>query len=136
MSLGIIVTLFTWMAHMLASSKRDTKNASAASCRHMMVLPWKCMSVLPTSLVQSHRLAVRRGVSELGVQCFFGTALDLAEGNCARLILPGLLYLSCFQELLLWGLAANGRAELPSGRVLPQGRWPSLCSHLGQLLGR
>ena len=49
MSLGIIVTLFACMAHRLASSKRDTKNASAASCRHMMVLPWKCMSILPTS---------------------------------------------------------------------------------------
>ena len=49
MSLGIIVTLFACMAHRLASSKRDTKNASAASCRHIMVLPWKCMSVLPTS---------------------------------------------------------------------------------------
>ena len=41
------------MAHRLVSSKRDTKNASAASCRHMMVLPWKCRSVLPTSWVIS-----------------------------------------------------------------------------------
>ena len=49
MSLGIIVTLFACMAHRLVSSKRDTKNASAASCRHIMVLPWKHMSVLPTS---------------------------------------------------------------------------------------
>ena len=48
-SLGIIVTLLACMVHRLASSKRDTKYASAASCRHMMVLPWKCMSVLPTS---------------------------------------------------------------------------------------
>ena len=48
-SLGIIVTLFAWMAHRLASSKRDTKNASAASCRHMMVLPWKHRSLLPTA---------------------------------------------------------------------------------------
>ena len=37
------------MVHRLASSKRDTKYASTASCRHMMTLPWKCMSVLPTS---------------------------------------------------------------------------------------
>ena len=48
-SLGIIVTLFAWMAHRLVSSKRDTKNASAASCRHMMALPWKHRSLLPTS---------------------------------------------------------------------------------------
>ena len=53
MSLGIIVTLFAWMVHRLVSSKRDTKNASAASCRHMMALPWKHMSVLPTSWVIS-----------------------------------------------------------------------------------
>ena len=53
MSLGIIVTLLACMAHRLASSKRDTKNASSASCRHMMVLPWKCMLVLPTSWATS-----------------------------------------------------------------------------------
>ena len=28
---------------------RLTKNASAASCKHIMALPWKCISVLPTS---------------------------------------------------------------------------------------
>ena len=37
------------MAQSLASSMRDTKYASAASCRHMMALPWKCKSCLPTS---------------------------------------------------------------------------------------
>ena len=48
MSLGIIVTLLVCMAQRLASSMRPTKNASAASCRHIMVLPWKCRLVLPT----------------------------------------------------------------------------------------
>ena len=48
MSLGIIVTLFACMAQRLASPMRDTKNASAASCKHIMALPWKCISVLPT----------------------------------------------------------------------------------------
>ena len=28
---------------------RPTKNASAASCKHIMVLPWKCRSVFPTA---------------------------------------------------------------------------------------
>ena len=28
---------------------RLTKNASAASCKHIMALPWKCISVLPTA---------------------------------------------------------------------------------------
>ena len=49
MSLGIIVTLFACMVQRLASSMRDTKNASAASCKHIMVLPWKHKSVLPTA---------------------------------------------------------------------------------------
>ena len=49
MSLGIIVTLLACMAQRLASSMRLTRNASAASCKHIMVLPWKCISVLPTA---------------------------------------------------------------------------------------
>ena len=49
MSLGIIVTHFACMAQRLASSMRPTKFASAASCRHIMVLPWKRKSYLPTS---------------------------------------------------------------------------------------
>ena len=48
-SLSIIVTLFTCMAQRLASFMRPTTYASAASCRHMMVLPWKHKSYLPTS---------------------------------------------------------------------------------------
>ena len=49
MSLGIIVTLFACMAQTLVSSMRPTIYASAASCRHIMALPWKCKSYLPTS---------------------------------------------------------------------------------------
>ena len=49
MSLGIIVTHFACMVQRLASSMRPTKYASAASCRHIMVLPWKCRLYLPTS---------------------------------------------------------------------------------------
>ena len=49
MSLAIIVTGFTCMAQRLASSMRPTKYASTASCRHIMVLPWKHRSYLPTS---------------------------------------------------------------------------------------
>ena len=48
-SLGIIVTLFACMVQMLAYSMRLTIYASAASCRHIMVLPWKCKWYLPTS---------------------------------------------------------------------------------------
>ena len=49
MSLGITVTHFTCMAQRLVSSMRPTKYASAAACRHTMVLPWKCRSYLSTS---------------------------------------------------------------------------------------
>ena len=49
MSLGIIVTHFTCIVQRLASSMRPTKYASAASCRHIMALPWKHRSYLPTS---------------------------------------------------------------------------------------
>ena len=48
-SLGIIVTHFACMVQRLASSMRPTKYTSAASCRHIMALPWKCRSYLPTS---------------------------------------------------------------------------------------
>ena len=52
-SLGIIVTLLVCMVQRLVSSMRPTKNAFAASCRHIMVLPWKHRSVLPTALAIS-----------------------------------------------------------------------------------
>ena len=42
---GIIVPHF--MAQRLASSMRPTTYASAASCKHMIVQPWKCKSYLP-----------------------------------------------------------------------------------------
>ena len=49
MSLGIIVTLLACMVQRLASSMRPTIYASAAFCRHIIVLPWKCKSYLPMS---------------------------------------------------------------------------------------
>ena len=48
-SLGIIVTLFACMVQRLVSSIRPTIYTSAASCRHIIALPWKCKSYLPTS---------------------------------------------------------------------------------------
>ena len=48
-SLGIIVTLFVWMAQRLVSSMKPTLYASAASSRHIIALPWKCKSYFPTS---------------------------------------------------------------------------------------
>ena len=58
------------------------------------------------------------------------------EGNCPRQVPSGLLYLACPQEFLLGGFASHGRSELLVSRFLPtQLRWPSLHSHLDQLLG-
>ena len=53
MSLGLIVTCFAWMVQRFASSMRPTIYASAASCRHKIVHPWKCMSYLPTCMAIS-----------------------------------------------------------------------------------
>ena len=50
MSLGIIVTHFAWMTQRFASSMRLIIYASTASCRHMIVHPWRCISYLPTCL--------------------------------------------------------------------------------------
>ena len=86
-------------------------------------------------LGQSHRLAVRTGASKLGIQCSSDTARS-REGQLCQASTSGLFDLSCLQEFLPWGLAANSRAELPSGRFLPRSRWSGLCSHLDQLLGR
>ena len=49
MSLSIIVTLLACIVQRLVSSMRPTIYASAASCRHIIALPWKCKSYLPTS---------------------------------------------------------------------------------------
>ena len=53
MSLGIIVTLLVCMVQWVASSMRETKNASAASCKHIMALPWKHRSVSSTAWAMS-----------------------------------------------------------------------------------
>ena len=99
-----------------------------------MVLPWKCKSYLPTSraILQTN---CKKGSSdeELGALL---ELLDLPKSNCARPVLPGLLYLTSLEELLPEGFASYGQSELPPGWLfLTQCRGPSLHSHLGQLLG-
>ena len=134
MSLGIIVTLFACMVQRLASSMRDTKNASVASCRHIMVLPWKCKLVLPTDWAISWTSREKGSFPNKELSALLKPP-DLPEGNCARPVLPGLFYLSCFEELLLGSFASHSRVELPLSGLLLQMRWPGLCSHLGQLSG-
>ena len=134
MSLGIIVTLLVYMAQRLESSMRPTTYASAASCRHIMVLPWKCKSYLPTSRAISLTNCEKGEFpdEELGALLELP---DLLKSNCARPVLSD-LHLSSLEEFLLGAFASHGQLELPPGwLLLTQCRWPSFCSHLGQLSG-
>ena len=98
MSLGIIVVLLACMAQRLASSMRPTIYASAASCRHIIVLPWKHKSYLPPSRAISWT-SCKFLNEEL---CALLELPDLSKSSCAWLVLPGLLHLSSLEEFL-WG---------------------------------
>ena len=50
MSLDMTVTHFAWMVQRFVCSMRPTTHAPAASCRHIIVHPWKHMSYLPTCM--------------------------------------------------------------------------------------
>ena len=134
MSLGIIVTHFACMAQRLVSSMRPTKYASAASCRHIMALPWKHKSYLPTSRAISWT-SHEKGSFLIRSSVLFWNCTDLPKSNCARPVLPGLLDLTSLEEFLPGGFASHSRLELPPDWLLPQSRWPSFHSHLGQLSG-
>ena len=133
MSLGIIVTHFTCMAQRLVSSMRPTKYVSAASCRHMMALPWKHKSYLPTSWAIS-QTSCEKGSFLIRISVLFWKC-QISWRATVQPVLPGLLYLTSLEEFLLGGFAFHGRLELPPDWLLPQNRWPSLCSYLGQLSG-
>ena len=136
MSLGIIVTLLACMAQRLASSMRLTTYASAASCRHMMALPWKHKSYLPTLRAISSTSPGEGEFPDEELSALLKLP-DLPKSNCARLVLPGLLYFTSLEEFLLGGFASHSRLELPPDwLLLTQCRWPGLCSHLGQLSGQ
>ena len=84
------------MAHRLASSKRDTKNASAASCRHIMVLPWKRRSLLPTSW------AISRTSHEKGSFRIRSSVLFWYRRISQRATVPGRYLLVFFSFPPLW----------------------------------
>ena len=100
MSLGIIVTLLACMVQRLASSMRPTIYASAASCRHIIVLPWKCKSYLPTSRAILWTNCEKEFPNE--ELCALLELPDLSKSNCARPILPGLLYFPAWRNSF-WG---------------------------------
>ena len=82
----------------------------------------------------SHGLAMRRGVSWWGAWCSFGTAGSPEEQLCqAGTSWSSWLYQP--REIPSGGgFASHSRLELPLDWLLPQSRWPGLCSHLGQLI--
>ena len=101
MSLGIFVTHFTCMVQRLASSMRPTKYASAASYRHIMVLPWKCRLYLPTSRAIS-RTSHEKGSFLIGSSVLFW--------NCQisqRATVPGQYFL-VFLTLPAWRNSFQG----------------------------
>ena len=134
-SLDIIVTLLACMAQRLASSMRPVTYASAASCRHMMVLPWKHKSYLPTSRAISWANC-KKGSCLMRSSVLFWNCWISGRATVPRLVVPGLLNFTSWEEFLLGGFASHSWSELPPGWLLPtRCRWPGLCSHLGQLLG-
>ena len=133
-SLGIIVTLFhVWCRgwclpwdwpYMPLQLPAGILWCSLGSASHMCPL-----------LGLYHGLTMRRGVSWWGAQCSFGTASSLEEKLCqAGTSWSSLPYQP--RGIPSGGLASHGRSELPPDwLLLTQSRWPSLHSHLGQLLG-
>ena len=82
----------------------------------------------------SHGLNAKRESCKLGDPYLSGI-----NGSC-RATVPGQYFWNFFhfsgpEEFLLGILASHSQSELPPGQLLPtQCRWPSLCSHLGQLV--
>ena len=134
MSLGIIVTPLACIVQRLASSMRPTIYASEASCRHKIVLLWKCKSYLPTSRAIWWTNCKKESFQIRSSVLFWNCQIS------SRATVPSqyfsLLHLSSLEEFLLGGFGSNNRLELPPGcLLLTQCRWPNLHGHLGQLSG-
>ena len=123
------------MVQRFVSSMRPTIYASAVSCRHIIAHPWKCISYLPTCRAISWT-SHKKGS--------FWIRSSVLFWNChisQRETIPGQYLLDFFtwpahKNSFQGGFASHGRLELLMSRLLPTWlRWPSLCSHLGQLLG-
>ena len=133
MSLGIIVTHFACMVQRLVSSMRPTTYASAASCRHIMVLPWKCRSVLPMWR------AISRTSCEKGSFLIRSLVLFWNHQISQRATVPGWYFLVFFtfpaMSNSFWGALPPmvGQSFLVTNSS-PKADGPSLHSHLGQLL--
>ena len=134
MSLGIIVTRFACRAQRLVSSMRLTKYASVASCRHIMVLPWKHRLYMPTAR------AVSWTSHEKGSFLIRSLVLFWNHQISQRATVPGQYFL-VFLTLPAWRNSFWGALPPMVGWIFlwtgssPPSRLPSLCSHLCQLSG-
>ena len=104
-SLGIIVTHFAWMVQRFVSSMRPTIYASAASCRHIIVCPWKCMSYLPTCMAISWT-SHEKGSFWIRSSVLFWNCLILHGGQLS-------------QASTFWAFSPGLPARIPSGGALP-----------------
>ena len=95
MSLGIIVTHFACMVQRLVSSMRPTKFASAASYRHIMVLPWKHKSVLSTAWAISQTSCEKGSFLIRSLVLFWNCQIS------QRATVPGWYFLGFFTFLAL-----------------------------------
>ena len=109
MSLGIIVTHFACMAQRLVSSMRLTKYASAPSCRHIMVLPWKHRSYLPTSRAISQTSREKGSFLVRGLVLFWNCQIS------QRATVPGWYFL-VFLTLPAWRNSFQGALPPTVGR--------------------
>ena len=136
MSLGIIVTLFAWIAQRLVSSRSPTRYASTASCRHKMAHACNHKSYLPTSR------AISLTSHEKGIFQIRSPVLFWNWQISQRATVPSWYFWGFFTWPALrnsfWGVLPPmvGLCFLLAGSSPTQCRWPGLCSHLGQLLGQ
>ena len=94
---------------------RPTRNASAASCKHIMVLPWKCISVLPNAW------AISWTSCEKGSFLMRSSVLFWNRQISQRATVPGLYFLVFFTFPALrnsfWGALppTDGQSFLSAG---------------------
>ena len=123
------------MAQRFASSMRPTIYATAASCRHIIVHPWKGISYLPTCMAISWTSHEKGSFRIKSSVLFWNHCISWRATVPGRYLL-GFFYLACLQEFLLGGFASHGRSELLACGFLPtRFKWSGLRSHLDQLSG-
>ena len=123
------------MVQSFTSSMSPTKYASESCCRHKMVCPWKHRSYLPTSRAISWTNH-EKGHFQMRSSVLFWNQQILWRATIPVWYFCVFFQWCSLQEFLLGGFASHSKLELLVSWLLPtQHRWPSLHSHLGQMLG-